>query len=173
MVPGGVPEVGEAVEGQGESGVEPDQAHEPILHHKQHFQPRQSVRREDAHHADQRRAHGDSNGDEVNSSTKAVFCVGVVVDEERIAVDGELPLEVQGGCESRIVDRGGLKQQFEGSLVNILVKGKCDLKLSISEGEGGFQEVGVVEGEEHFGVDRLEDMQVDGRGELHRHLILE
>ena len=45
------------------------------------------------------------------------------------------------------------------------------MKFSISEGEGGFEEVGVVEGEEHLGVDGLEDMQVDGGGELHRHPI--
>ena len=54
-----------------------------------------------------------------------------------------------------------------------LAEGKCDLKFSIGEGEGGLEEVGVVEGEEHLGVDGLEDMQVDGGGELHRHPIFE
>ena len=48
----GVPEIGEAVEGQSELRIQPDQTYEPILYHEEHFQPGQSVRREDAHHAD-------------------------------------------------------------------------------------------------------------------------
>ena len=57
--------------------------------------------------------------------------------------------------------------------MDVLVIGEDHLKCSISEGEGGFEEVGIVEGEEEIGVDGLEGMQIDRRGEFYRDLIFE
>ena len=57
--------------------------------------------------------------------------------------------------------------------MDVLVIGEDHLKCSISEGEGGLEEVSVIEGEEEIGVDGLEGMQIDRRGELHRDLVLE